>query len=57
MAVQKINIDDFIMEAGSSSGSSIIIDVRSPAEFEHAHIPSALNLPLFDNEQRRVFSS
>ena len=57
MAVQKINIDDFIMEAGSSSGSSIIIDVRSPAEFEHAHIPSALNLPLFDNEQRAMIGT
>ncbi len=61
MAVQKINIDDFIMEAGSSIGSSfrssIIIDVRSPAEYEHAHIPSALNLPLFDNEQRAMIGT
>jgi tRNA 2-selenouridine synthase len=57
MAVQKINIDDFIMEAGSSIGSSIIIDVRSPAEFEHAHIPSALNLPLFDNDERAMIGT
>ena len=61
MAVQKINIDDFIMEAGSSIGSSflssIIIDVRSPAEYEHAHIPTALNLPLFDNEQRAMIGT
>jgi tRNA 2-selenouridine synthase len=56
MAVQKIDIDNFIIETsasiGSSLRSSITIDVRSPAEFEHAHIPHALNLPLFDNEQR-----
>ena len=61
MAVQKINIDDFIMEAGSSIGSSflssIIIDVRSPAEYEHAHIPTALNLPLFDNEEREMIGT
>ena len=61
MAVQKINIDDFIMEAGSSIGSSflssIIIDVRSPAEYEHAHIPTALNLPLFDNEERAMIGT
>ena len=57
MAVQKINIDDFIMEAGSSIGSSIIIDVRSPAEYEHAHIPAALNLPLFDNEERAMIGT
>lgn len=57
MAVQKINIDDFIIETSTSIGSSIIIDVRSPAEFEHAHIPSALNIPLFDNEQRAMIGT
>ena len=29
-----------------------IIDVRSPGEYEHAHIPGALNLPLFTDEER-----
>lgn len=29
-----------------------IIDVRSPAEYTHAHIPGAVNLPLFDNDER-----
>lgn len=29
-----------------------VIDVRSPAEFEYAHIPGALNLPIFNNEER-----
>lgn len=29
-----------------------VIDVRSPAEFEHGHIPYAHNIPLFDNEER-----
>lgn len=29
-----------------------IIDVRSPAEFELGHIPGAINLPIFDNEER-----
>ena len=57
MAVQKINIDDFIIETSASIGSSIIIDVRSPAEFEHAHILSALNLPLFDNDERAMIGT
>jgi len=61
MAVQKIDIDNFIIETSASIGSSlrscIIIDVRSPAEFEHAHIPHALNLPLFDNEQRALIGT
>ncbi|MGI9191385.1 MAG: tRNA 2-selenouridine(34) synthase MnmH [Chitinophagaceae bacterium] len=29
-----------------------VLDVRSPGEFEHGHIPGALNLPLFSNEER-----
>jgi len=57
MAVQKIDIDNFIIETSASIGSSITIDVRSPAEFEHAHIPHALNLPLFDNEQRALIGT
>ena len=54
-------MEDFIMEAGSSIGSSflssIIIDVRSPAEYEHAHIPGAVNLPLFDNDERAMIGT
>ena len=29
-----------------------IIDVRSPAEYDNAHIPGALSLPLFSNDER-----
>lgn len=29
-----------------------VIDVRSPGEFRQGHIPGALNVPLFDNEER-----
>ncbi|WP_354432455.1 MULTISPECIES: tRNA 2-selenouridine(34) synthase MnmH, partial [unclassified Mucilaginibacter] len=29
-----------------------VIDVRTPAEFEHGHIPNAFSLPLFSNEER-----
>ena len=29
------------------------IDVRSPAEFEDDHIPGAVNIPIFDNEERK----
>ena len=31
-----------------------VIDVRTPAEFEHGHIPGAFNVPLFSNEERVV---
>lgn len=29
-----------------------LLDTRTPAEFEKAHIPGAINLPLFSNEER-----
>jgi len=29
-----------------------VVDVRTPAEFEHGHIPGAFNLPLFSNDER-----
>jgi len=50
MAVQKISIELYTQ----SAEDHITIDVRSPLEFEHAHIPSAYSLPLFDNEQRAI---
>lgn len=30
------------------------VDVRSPGEYERGHIPGALNVPLFDNEERAL---
>lgn len=29
-----------------------LFDVRSPSEFEYGHIPGAMNLPLFSNDER-----
>ena len=37
-----------------SKGSDPIIDVRSPAEFQQGHIPSAINLPLLSNDERVI---
>ncbi|HAE14652.1 MAG TPA: tRNA 2-selenouridine(34) synthase MnmH [Bacteroidetes bacterium] len=34
--------------------AQLVVDVRSPAEFAHAHIPGAISLPLFSNEERAV---
>lgn len=34
-----------------------ILDVRSPSEYMHAHLPQAINFPLFDDEERRVIGT
>ncbi|MVM29615.1 tRNA 2-selenouridine(34) synthase MnmH [Spirosoma sp. HMF4905] len=31
-----------------------VIDVRSPGEYDRAHIPGAVNIPLFDNDERAL---
>lgn len=32
----------------------VVVDLRSPAEFEADHIHGAINVPLFDNEERAI---
>ena len=50
VAVQKIDIKEFL-KLGTRCP---VLDVRSPAEYEHAHIPGAFSLPLFSNEERKI---
>ncbi|MDX1406941.1 MAG: tRNA 2-selenouridine(34) synthase MnmH [Saprospiraceae bacterium] len=40
--------------ATGSLDEAVVIDVRTPAEFERGHIPGAVNLPLFSNAERAV---
>ena len=51
MPIQKITIDEFII---MDTSSILLLDVRSPSEYTHAHIPSAFNLPLFIDEERKI---
>jgi len=48
MAKNVLSPADFLHE----SQTVPVIDVRSPAEYEHARIPNAINVPLFNNEER-----
>ena len=50
MAIEKINIEKFL----ELSKSHPVIDVRSPKEYSHAHIPGAYSLPLFTDEERAI---
>ncbi|MES2592469.1 MAG: tRNA 2-selenouridine(34) synthase MnmH [Bacteroidota bacterium] len=45
-----VNIKEFL----KLSEQFPILDVRSPGEFEYGHIPDALSLPLFSNEERAI---
>lgn len=49
MPVQKITIEQFLTLAGQYP----VLDVRSPGEYEQAHIPGAYNLALFTDEERK----
>ena len=35
----------------------IFIDVRSPVEYEEAHIPDAVNILVFDNAERELIGT
>ena len=50
LAIEKINIEYFL----ELSKHHPVIDVRSPAEYNHAHIPGAYSLPLFSDEERAI---
>ncbi len=50
MAIEKINIEKFLELAKDN----LMIDVRSPGEYKHAHIPGAFSLPLFTDEERKI---
>jgi tRNA 2-selenouridine synthase len=43
-----------ILEFLSASTNAVLIDVRSPSEFNHAHIPGAVSIPLFTDEERKI---
>lgn len=48
--VKNIEIDQFL----ELRKSLPLFDVRSPGEYNAGHIPGAFNLPLFDDEERKI---
>lgn len=53
MPIESIQIAQFI----SLSKECPIVDVRSPSEYLHAHVPSAFSIPLFTDEQRKIIGT
>ena len=52
MGVQKTGAGIF-----ENFSNYLIIDVRSPGEYAHAHIPNAFSLPLFTDEERAAIGT
>lgn len=50
MGAEKIHIENFLELAKQYP----VLDVRSPGEYNHAHIPGAYSLPLFTDEERKI---
>jgi tRNA 2-selenouridine synthase len=50
MAIEKLGVERFLELAAVHP----VLDVRSPGEFAHAHIPGAHSFPLFSDEERKV---
>jgi len=50
MPITKINIKDFVLKLDKT----FLFDVRSPSEYNHAHIPGAKLLPIFSDDERRI---
>lgn len=46
MSLRTLEIDDFLTADG------IVLDVRSPGEYEQGHLPGAVSFPLFTNDER-----
>ena len=53
MAIEQIDIEAFLELLNQYP----VFDVRSPAEFSHAHIPGAIPLPLFTDDQRKIIGT
>lgn len=49
MSIQRLPIEEFL----KLSAGNVVIDVRSPGEYNHAHIPGAVSIPLFTDEERK----
>lgn len=53
MPVQTIDIDAFLKK----SEGRVVVDVRSPSEYRHAHLPGAVSLPIFNDEERAIIGT
>lgn len=48
MKAEGLEVEDFLKH----SAKHLVVDVRAPLEFLKGHVPGAINIPLFENEER-----
>jgi len=48
-----MSIEEFLQKRGDYS----VIDVRSPSEYKQGHIPEAINIPLFQDNERAIIGT
>lgn len=53
MPISKLNIEEFL----SFAKTNPVLDVRSPGEYLHAHIPGANSFPIFTNDERKIIGT
>ncbi|CAN5852655.1 tRNA 2-selenouridine(34) synthase MnmH [soil metagenome] len=53
MSIHKISVEDLLQLAAQAP----VLDVRSPGEYKHAHIPGAYSLALFSDEERKIIGT
>ncbi len=52
MPIEVLAVHEFLAQLQSSDHT--ILDSRSEGEYEHAHIPKAMNVPLMNNDERKI---
>nr|WP_294896284.1 tRNA 2-selenouridine(34) synthase MnmH [uncultured Pedobacter sp.] len=48
--IKKLSLAEFLENAKTT----LVVDVRTPLEFAQSHIPGAVNIPIFSNEERVI---
>ncbi|MEI6022010.1 MAG: tRNA 2-selenouridine(34) synthase MnmH [Bacteroidota bacterium] len=53
MSITKIDLPQFLL----LKQHICVVDVRSISEYNHAHVPNAFSLPIFNDEERKVIGT
>jgi tRNA 2-selenouridine synthase len=55
--MKEIHIKDWSKQLNIDRDHFVLIDVRAPLEFKDGHIPGAINVPLFTNDERAIIGT